>query len=50
MSFRLLPKDPKFFELFIADGDNLAQAASALHELVDQYDRLEARIATIQAL
>jgi predicted phosphate transport protein (TIGR00153 family) len=50
MSFRLLPKDPKFFELFIADGDNLAQAATALHELVDQYDRLEARIATIQAL
>ena len=26
MSFRLLPKDPKFFELFIADGDNLAAA------------------------
>ncbi|HEY4227128.1 MAG TPA: DUF47 family protein [Candidatus Limnocylindrales bacterium] len=50
MSFRLLPKDPKFFELFIADGDNLAQAAAALHELVDQYDRLEARVATIQAL
>jgi predicted phosphate transport protein (TIGR00153 family) len=50
MSFRLLPKDPRFFELFIADGDNLAQAAAALHELVDQYDRLEARVATIQAL
>ena len=50
MSFRLLPKDPKFFELFIADGDNLAEAASALHEMVDQYDRLEARVATIQAL
>ncbi|HEV8403469.1 MAG TPA: DUF47 family protein [Candidatus Limnocylindrales bacterium] len=50
MSFRLLPKDPKFFELFIADGDNLTQAAAALHELVDQYDRLEARVATIQAL
>ena len=41
MSFRLLPKDPKFFELFIADGDNLAAAAVALHEMVDQYDRLE---------
>ncbi len=50
MSFRLLPKDPKFFELFIADGDNLAAAATALHEMVDQYDRLEARIANIQAL
>ena len=50
MSFRLLPKDPKFFELFIADGDNLAAAASALHEMVDQFDRLEARVANIQAL
>jgi len=50
MSFRLLPKDPKFFELFIADGENLTQAATALHELVDQYDRLDARVATIQAL
>jgi len=50
MSFRLLPKDPKFFELFIADGDNLAAAAAALHEMVDQYDRLESRVANIQAL
>jgi predicted phosphate transport protein (TIGR00153 family) len=50
MSFRLLPKDPKFFELFIADGDNLVAAAGALHEMVEQYDRLEARIANIQAL
>jgi predicted phosphate transport protein (TIGR00153 family) len=50
MTFRILPKDPKFFELFIADGETIAQAASALLELVDQYDRLEARIATIQAL
>ena len=50
MSFRLLPKDPKFFELFVADGDNLVAAAGALHEMVDQYDRLEARVANIQAL
>ena len=50
MSFRLLPKDPKFFELFIRDGDNVASAASRLHEMVDQYDRLEARVAEIQAL
>ncbi|MBA3235426.1 MAG: DUF47 family protein [Chloroflexi bacterium] len=50
MTFRLLPKDPKFFELFIADGDNLEAAASALHEMVDQYDRLDSRIANIQAL
>jgi predicted phosphate transport protein (TIGR00153 family) len=50
MSFRLLPKDPKFFDLFIADGENLAAAATALHEMVDQYDRLEQRVANIQAL
>ena len=50
MSFRLLPKDPKFFDLFIADGENLAAAAAALHEMVEQYDRLEQRVANIQAL
>ena len=50
MSFRLLPKDPKFFELFSADGDNLAAAAAALLEMVDQYDRLDTRVTAIQAL
>jgi predicted phosphate transport protein (TIGR00153 family) len=50
MTFRLLPKDPKFFELFIADGDNLEAAAAALNEMVDHYDRLEERVANIQAL
>ena len=50
MSFRLLPRDPKFFELFIADGDNLAAAGRALNEMVEQYDRLEERVAEIQTL
>jgi Phosphate transport regulator (distant homolog of PhoU) len=50
MTFRLLPKDPKFFELFIADGDNLEAAAAALNEMVDRYDRLEERVTNIQAL
>ena len=50
MSFRLLPKDPKFFELFIADGDNLVAATKALDEMVEQYDRLDERVANIQAL
>jgi predicted phosphate transport protein (TIGR00153 family) len=50
MSFRLLPKDPKFFELFIADGENLQAAAAALHEMVDRYDQLEERVTNIQAL
>jgi predicted phosphate transport protein (TIGR00153 family) len=50
MSFRLLPRDPKFFELFIADGDNLTEAARALNEMVEHYDRLDERVAEIQAL
>ena len=50
MSFRILPKDPKFFELFIADGDNLEAATGALNEMVEHYDRLDERIAGIQAL
>jgi uncharacterized protein len=50
MSFRILPRDPKFFELFIADGDNLEAAAGALHALVDEYDHLDERITNIQAL
>jgi predicted phosphate transport protein (TIGR00153 family) len=50
MTFRLLPRDPKFFELFTADGDNLAAAARALREMVDAYDRLDARIIDIQGL
>jgi uncharacterized protein len=50
MSFRLLPKDPKFFELFVADGDNLQAATAALNDMVANYDRLDERVATIQAL
>jgi predicted phosphate transport protein (TIGR00153 family) len=50
MSFRILPRDPKFFELFIADGDNLEASTGALNEMVEQYDRLDERIAGIQAL
>jgi len=50
MTFRLLPRDPKFFELFIADGDNLEAAARALNEMVERYDQLDERVAAIQAL
>ena len=50
MAFRLIPRDIKFFDLFIADGENLAVAAERLAELVDKYDRLDERIAEIQAL
>jgi predicted phosphate transport protein (TIGR00153 family) len=50
MTFRLLPKDVRFFELFTADGENLMQAAHRLQEMVASYDRLDERIAEIQLL
>ncbi len=50
MSFRLLPKDVRFFDLFTADGENLLAAAHALHEMVSNYDRLNERVTEIQRL
>ncbi len=50
MSFHLLPRDPMFFELFIADGDNLQAAGAALNAMVEAYDRLDERVTEIQAL
>ncbi|MGZ8514268.1 MAG: DUF47 domain-containing protein [Candidatus Limnocylindrales bacterium] len=50
MTFRLLPRDVKFFGLFIEDGENLAVAAGRLREMVDRFDRLDERVAEIQVL
>jgi predicted phosphate transport protein (TIGR00153 family) len=50
MTFRLLPKDVKFFDLFVEDGVNLELAAGRLLEMVEQFDRLDERVAEIQAL
>lgn len=50
MSFRLLPKDVRFFDLFVADGENLQAAAHRLRDMVESYDRLDERVAEIQAL
>ena len=50
MTFRLLPKDVKFFDLFIQDGENVAVAAGRLEEMLDRFDRLDERVAEIQAL
>ncbi len=47
---RLIPRDEKFFDLFIRDGENLLQAARKLEAMVGSYDRLEERVAEIQAL
>jgi hypothetical protein len=43
MTFRLLPKDVKFFGMFIEDGENLELAAGRLREMVDHFDRLDER-------
>ena len=50
MSFRLLPKDVRFFDLFVADGENLLAAANALEAMILEYDRLDERVAEIQLL
>jgi uncharacterized protein len=50
MTFRLLPRDIRFFELFVADGENLAAAATALHEMLVHFDRLDERVEEIQRL
>jgi len=50
VSFRLMPRDEKFFDLFVADGENLLAAARELAQLMSAYDDLDARVARIQAL
>lgn len=46
---RLIPKDQAFQDIFIKDGENLLEAARALNELFRRFDRLDERVATIQA-
>jgi uncharacterized protein len=47
---RLIPKDEKFFDLFIKDGEIMVESARKLEALVANYDRLEERLIEIQAL
>ena len=47
---RLIPRDEAFQEIFIKDGENLLEAARALNEMFTEFDRLDERVATIQAL
>jgi predicted phosphate transport protein (TIGR00153 family) len=47
---RLIPRDEKFYDLFIRDGENLLEAARKLEEMVNSYDRLDERVAEIQVL
>ena len=48
--FRLIPKDQKFIDLFIADGENLLAAARELEQLLRVYDNLDARVQRIREL
>jgi predicted phosphate transport protein (TIGR00153 family) len=50
MSFRLLPKDVRFFDLFVADGENLEAAATRLHQMVSTYTDLDRHVEEIQRL
>jgi predicted phosphate transport protein (TIGR00153 family) len=47
---RLIPRDEAFQEIFIKDGENLLAAARALNEMFTEFDRLDERVAAIQAL
>jgi predicted phosphate transport protein (TIGR00153 family) len=47
---RLIPRDEKFFDLFVEDGENLLAAARKLEAMVSSYDRLDERVVEIQAL
>jgi uncharacterized protein len=47
---RLIPKDERFQELFVEDGQNMLEAARKLEEMIGVYDRLEERVAEIRVL
>ncbi len=47
---RLIPRDEAFQEIFVKDGENLLVAARALNEMFTDFDRLDERVAEIQAL
>ena len=47
---RLIPRDEKFYDLFIKDAENLLEGARKLEAMVGSYDRLDERIAEIQAI
>jgi predicted phosphate transport protein (TIGR00153 family) len=50
MTFRLLPKDVRFFDLFVADGENLKLAAERLYEMVTSYENVDEHVVEIQRL
>jgi predicted phosphate transport protein (TIGR00153 family) len=47
---RLIPRDEKFYDLFIETGQTIVAAARAFEKMVNEYDRLGERVSEIQAL
>ncbi|MEI7742911.1 MAG: DUF47 family protein [Chloroflexota bacterium] len=47
---RLIPRDEKFFELFIKDAELIVDAARKLELMLGEYDRLDERMSEIRAL
>ena len=47
---RLIPRDEKFSELFLKDGEIMVEAARKFEAMLATYDRLEERMVEIQAL
>ena len=47
---RLIPRDEAFQDIFVTDGQNLLESARALNDMFTAFDRLDERVAAIQAL
>ena len=47
---RLIPRDERFQELFVKDGQLMLEAARKLEDMIGVYDRLDERVAEIRTL
>ena len=47
---RLIPRDIRFLDLFVAEWREPGRGGAKLKELIDNFDRLDERVAEIQAL
>jgi hypothetical protein len=50
MRLRLIPREERFYELFVEDAANILVAARQLEEMLRSYDRLEERAAELRRL
>ncbi len=48
MRLRIIPREERFFDLFVADGANVLSAARLLEAMLRGYDDIEARAAAIR--